>query len=1034
MKVKTKKVLLRLFNLIMISFIVLNTITAFGGIGGISKATDVWEDIRNNTDMSNVPMLQLELLLTGLTYVFTLILKIIIVGIGSVLQLIMSGIYSGFEGNNTFKIVTTEDIILAGTENHSNFLSVDFLDIGSDDTIANTFRTSVAQWYYSLRLVAAAGLLVILIYVGVKMVLSTIGKDQARYKEMFIDWVCSVALLFMLHWIIAFVITVNNAMMNGLASNGGDTTGKMLSELASHLFDAGFQSILAAVIYLVLVGQIFKFFILYIKRMITVGFLIMISPLISITYSIDKMGDKKAQALSAWLKELSYNILIQPFHAIIFFSFYDSITSMIDDSIAPYVLSIVILSFMTKAEEIVRHIFHFEARHMGSMKEAASTFGAASGYFQRMGNSVSKAMPKFRQAGGLRSLAPVAFKDLPIGKNSKSKKLLDKKGKKAASAVAGAAGAAGMAGAATEAGGVTPKKTTAQKMKERMQASKEKRKEKAIEKRARKNYDAIYGQGAYDNRKKEANNGVKESDDIVKAEKEKAKNEIIEENVKKTINKDGKGSYEKLKAQEEADKKAGKTTKNSSAMSYLKQVRDEERKKIDNTLIEDITKLDEQIEKKVERKIKSGDKRYKNVKSYEDLKESAENGNQNASNLLKQAENEVVEDNVKKAIDRKRGKGSYEKLKAQEEADKKSGKTVDNSSAMKDLEQVRNEEREKLKRQSAKRTTTDANSNANANATNENNTTGNNANANNNGGGNTTNNNGASSDSSNGTDKKEITGFKKWVSDGFTDMRVKEQWGATKALLQDSSKVASAIALGAFSFGATDSIGTAYAAGQFGYGFTAGILENSSKTVTKDLEKMLEKYIKLNGANVDLDNLTQVLETFKSNEIRGLYGKIEEMQRNLSNDIKKYINNPTERNNVIFDINEAIAKDDGEVDIDEIFEKYFSKSKKAVENEEEIKGDLRNYANMMMQASMAKSINNVESTGLNISSVSQSMTKKLKKVQQKVIVDLNVNQDGNRITASATARGEENSSSTSSNFGTNANARPRPRTPSNNSN
>lgn len=1020
MKVKTKKVLLRLFNLIFICFISLNIITAFGGMGGVSKATDVWKDITSNANKSNIPILQLELLLTGLTYVFTLILKIIIVGIGSVLQLIMSGIYSGFEGNNTFKIVTTEDIILAGTENHSNFLSVDFLDIGSDDTIANTFRTSVAQWYYSLRLVAAAGLLVILIYVGVKMVLSTIGKDQARYKEMFIDWVCSVALLFMLHWIIAFVITVNNAMMNGLASNGGDTTGKMLSELASHLFDAGFQSILAAVIYLVLVGQIFKFFILYIKRMITVGFLIMISPLISITYSIDKMGDKKAQALSAWLKELSYNILIQPFHAIIFFSFYDSITSMIDDSIAPYVLSIVILSFMTKAEEIVRHIFHFEARHMGSMKEAASTFGAASGYFQRMGNSVSKAMPKFRQAGGLRSLAPVAFKDLPIGKNSKSKKLLDKKGKKAASAVAGAAGAAGMAGAATEAGGVTPKKTTAQKMKERMQASKEKRKEKAIEKRARKNYDSRpeNGKGAYDYRKKQAENGSKNAERIVKDEISFAKAEKeIKRNPKK---------YKGM-----SHSQARKMARNNVKQSEHRKAVAEKDKEIQKQVKEEqknakekyapTSKLDEQVKKKVEQKIKSGDKKYKNVKSYEGLmqqaKEGTPSGKKLAEQLISDAKKEVLDESVKKSTDAQFGKGSYDNLKKNQSLDPDF------------WDRARAEEEEKLKAQPAKRTITGA-----KNSTNTDTTTGNNANANNNGGGNTTNNNGASSDSSNGTDKKEITGFKKWVSDGFTDMRVKEQWGATKALLQDSSKVASAIALGAFSFGATDSIGTAYAAGQFGYGFTAGILENSSKTVTKDLEKMLEKYIKLNGANVDLDNLTQVLETFKSNEIRGLYGKIEEMQRNLSNDIKKYINNPTERNNVIFDINEAIAKDDGEVDIDEIFEKYFSKSKKAVENEEEIKGDLRNYANMMMQASMAKSINNVESTGLNISSVSQSMTKKLKKVQQKVIVDLNVNQDGNRITASATARGEENSSSTSSNFGTNANARPRPRTPSNNSN
>ena len=215
MKSKTKKRLLRLFNLIMIVFILLNVMTSFGVLGGKSNATDVWRDITSG-QYSNT-YLQIEVLLTGLTWIFTLIIKLIIIGIGAILQLIMTGVYNGFESGSGVSLVTPEDIIFSGTSGHSEFLSVDFLD-GNSSGLAGTFRTSVAQWYYTLRLIAAGGLLIILIYVGIKMALSTIGKDQARYKEMFMDWVSSVALLFMLHWIIAFVITVNNALMSGLAS------------------------------------------------------------------------------------------------------------------------------------------------------------------------------------------------------------------------------------------------------------------------------------------------------------------------------------------------------------------------------------------------------------------------------------------------------------------------------------------------------------------------------------------------------------------------------------------------------------------------------------------------------------------------------------------------------------------------------------------------------------------------------------------------------------------------------------------------
>ena len=216
MKSKTKKRLLRLFNLIMIIFILLNVMTAFGVLGGKSNANDVWKDITSNTSAIN-PALSLEIFFTGLTYIFTLIIKLIIIGIGAILQLIMTGVYNGFESGSGTNLVTPEDIIFSGTSGHSEFLSVDFLD-GNSSGLAGTFRTSVAQWYYTLRLIAAGGLLIILIYVGIKMALSTIAKDQARYKEMFMDWVSSVALLFMLHWIIAFVITVNNALMTGLSS------------------------------------------------------------------------------------------------------------------------------------------------------------------------------------------------------------------------------------------------------------------------------------------------------------------------------------------------------------------------------------------------------------------------------------------------------------------------------------------------------------------------------------------------------------------------------------------------------------------------------------------------------------------------------------------------------------------------------------------------------------------------------------------------------------------------------------------------
>ena len=66
------------------------------------------------------------------------------------------------------------------------------------------FRNEVAKWYYSVRIIAVLALLVVLVYVGIRMTISTIAEDKAKYKKMFMDWFMSIALLFVMQYIMAF--------------------------------------------------------------------------------------------------------------------------------------------------------------------------------------------------------------------------------------------------------------------------------------------------------------------------------------------------------------------------------------------------------------------------------------------------------------------------------------------------------------------------------------------------------------------------------------------------------------------------------------------------------------------------------------------------------------------------------------------------------------------------------------------------------------------------------------------------------------
>ena len=405
MKTKTKKKLVRLLRTFMIVFAILNLIGIISGFGIQSYAEENDSKGFNvSSILANGALGGLSFIMGGLPLIILNVLKLVIILIGLILQVIISGAYSSLEGSLNW--AGLKDIIFAGSTNASKFLDVNFFDLNLEAGALLTFRTAIAKWYYILRLIAAAILLVILIYVGIKMAISTIASEQAKYKQMLVDWVASLALLFLLHYIIMFAITVNGALVEALSQMCDDTTGDMMSSIVGMMFWIGIEGIFAAIVYVFFVGEIFSFFLLYMKRMITVGFLIMIAPLITITYAIDKMGDGKAQALNAWLKELVYNILIQPFHCVIFMAFFDAIATIIKNdkfSIGAYIFAILIMKFMKKAEEILRKIFHFEASSMSSLSESGQNIANATGKFVGVGMAAGGALANFKAAGGFKA-------------------------------------------------------------------------------------------------------------------------------------------------------------------------------------------------------------------------------------------------------------------------------------------------------------------------------------------------------------------------------------------------------------------------------------------------------------------------------------------------------------------------------------------------------------------------------------------------------------------------------------------------------
>ncbi len=258
-----------------------------------------------------------------------------------------------------------------------NYFSTDDYTVGDKTITADANNTkikeSITKSYYICRILSLAISVVILIYIGIRMAISTVASDQAKYKKMLMSWVESIVILFVMPYIMSVFFSLGESLTNifynirtGLLESGNPVPGTMngvygvfeetiRKQLFLKIFSiSGLTLAVWSLIYWVLLFTELKFLWLYLKRLLMVGFLIVISPIITITYSIDKVGDGKAQAFSTWMKEFILNVLIQPLHALLYLIFVFSANAIASSS---PIVALALLIAMGQAERMVKVIF-----------------------------------------------------------------------------------------------------------------------------------------------------------------------------------------------------------------------------------------------------------------------------------------------------------------------------------------------------------------------------------------------------------------------------------------------------------------------------------------------------------------------------------------------------------------------------------------------------------------------------------------------------------------------------------------------------
>ena len=237
--------------------------------------------------------------------------------------------------------------------------NINFFNTNTEGSKANSnLKSAVLDWYNVTYRLAQAISLVTLIYVGIRMVISSTASEEVKYKVMLKNWLMAFGVLFILPYIIVIILRLNEFLVslipNSLLEKGYEEQVVQRSIYIMKPGESVWTALIYFITYVIMVGMQVYFFLKYFKRLITIGFLIIIAPLITITYPMDKIGDGQAQAYSKWMQLFIGNVSVQALQALLYGIFVFSASAIADK--APMIALIFFMGII-KGEEILKKLF-----------------------------------------------------------------------------------------------------------------------------------------------------------------------------------------------------------------------------------------------------------------------------------------------------------------------------------------------------------------------------------------------------------------------------------------------------------------------------------------------------------------------------------------------------------------------------------------------------------------------------------------------------------------------------------------------------
>lgn len=308
----------------------------------------------------------------------------------------LDGALLGWDSVNVPQIQYTPEEIFS---NRVPALDINFISpsvtTGNEETdnemnVAIKLQPVISSWYTAIRTLAIVGLLSVLVYLGIRMILSGVAADKAKYKKMIMDWLVAMCLIFALHYIMSLALTLTEVITSMISQGGmGAISVKVMNgDSVSYAFRGNLMSYVRFMIqstdtqtgltflalYLMLVIYNLRFTWTYLKRVVNMAFLTLIAPIVCLTYPIDKVSDGKAQAFDMWIKEFTFNALIQPLHLLLYTVL---LGASVELAVNNPLYAIVCLGFILAGEKLLKQMFNFGKAGGGTVGSLAAAAGVS---------------------------------------------------------------------------------------------------------------------------------------------------------------------------------------------------------------------------------------------------------------------------------------------------------------------------------------------------------------------------------------------------------------------------------------------------------------------------------------------------------------------------------------------------------------------------------------------------------------------------------------------------------------------------------